>query len=88
MRRGWWARYASAQFPHTARAAVKLLAAHVTTAAAERNWSLWGRIYQAARSSLAIKTAEKVAFIAGACQQPDRGSREVALDFVEQLNED
>ncbi len=80
LRQGWWEREASEHFPLTARAAVKLLAAHVTTGAAERNWSLWGRIFQAARSKLAIKTAEKLAFLAGASQQGgERSSTEVAV---------
>jgi hypothetical protein len=59
----------------------------VTTAAAERNWSLWGCIFTAARSRLAISTAEKLAFLARVKQERgERSSIEVALDFVEELN--
>jgi hypothetical protein len=46
-------------------------------------------LWWAARSKLAIKTAEKLAFLAGASQQGgERSSTEVALDFVQQLNEE
>ena len=44
-RRNFWACKASGMFPLMAKAAVRLLAV-VTSAAAEWNWSAWGRVYQ------------------------------------------
>jgi len=41
-------------------AANKLLSAHATSAAAERNWSAWGHIYTPLRNSLSIEIAEKM----------------------------
>jgi hypothetical protein len=61
--RMFWATKASQQFPLLATAAQKLLSAHVTTAAAERNWSAWGRTYTDLRSSLSIETAEKLIYV-------------------------
>ncbi len=40
-----------------AKAARRLLAVHVTTAAAERNWSVWGRTYTNIRNALSIDRA-------------------------------
>jgi hypothetical protein len=52
-------------YPYLSAAARRLLSAHVTTAAAERNWSAWGRTFVPSRSSLKITTAEKLIYIAG-----------------------
>ncbi len=38
---------------------------HVTTCAAERNWSAWGLVYTKTRNRLGIERAEKLVFIAG-----------------------
>jgi hypothetical protein len=43
-----------------------LLSAHATSAATELNWSLWGRIYCAARSSLGIQLAKALIAICAA----------------------
>ncbi|KAJ9509673.1 hypothetical protein QJQ45_011346 [Haematococcus lacustris] len=40
-----------------------LLSMHVTTAAAERNWSSWDNTYNAGRSQLNVATAEKMVYI-------------------------
>jgi len=61
--RMFWATKASEHFPLLAAAAQKLLSAHVTTAAAERNWSAWGRTYTALRNTLSIETAEKLVYV-------------------------
>ena len=45
-RRIFWQRF-RVPFPVCSVAANKLLSVHVTTAAAERNWSAWGRTYTA-----------------------------------------
>jgi hypothetical protein len=46
-----------------AKAAERLLSAHATTAATERNWSAWGHMFSPDRSSLSLKTAEKIIYI-------------------------
>jgi hypothetical protein len=43
-----------------ALAAQKLLAAHVTTAAAKRYWSAWARTYTSLRNSLSQQKADKL----------------------------
>ena len=48
-RRIFWLRF-RAPFPLCSVAANKLFSVHVTTAAAERNWSAWGRTYTAIRN--------------------------------------
>ena len=45
LRRGWWKMFAAATYPIMAKAAERLLSAHATTAATERNWSAWGHMY-------------------------------------------
>jgi hAT family C-terminal dimerisation region len=63
-RRGWWSRVAIDHgFPLIAQAAVRLLSCHVTSCATERNWSLWGNIYQKARCNLALERATKLVAI-------------------------
>ena len=63
-RSGIWTKKFKEYFPHTAKAAARLLAMHVTSAAAERNWSIWGQVYaDARRSSLGVVKAEKLVTI-------------------------
>ncbi|KAJ9504991.1 hypothetical protein QJQ45_013397 [Haematococcus lacustris] len=60
----WWQLLARPHFPALATAALRLLSVHVSTCAAERNWSAWGRLYaDALRSSMDMATAEKLVFI-------------------------
>ena len=56
---------------------------HVTTCAAERNWSVWGYVYSKARNRLAIERAEKLIFIAGnkGCML-ERDSEEVVMKLL------
>ena len=61
-RRTLWSSHV-AMFPLFSVAAVKLLSVHVTSAAAERNWSAWGRIYTNIRNRLGIDTARKMVYI-------------------------
>ncbi|KAJ9515608.1 hypothetical protein QJQ45_021706, partial [Haematococcus lacustris] len=63
VRRGLWTFQGAGYFPHLCQAAVRLLSMHVTTAAAERNWSSWGNTYNAGRSQLNVATAEKMVYI-------------------------
>jgi hypothetical protein len=41
-RKGLWKRYGTARFPELSSVALRLLSIHPTSAATERNWSLWG----------------------------------------------
>ncbi|KAJ9523490.1 hypothetical protein QJQ45_007212 [Haematococcus lacustris] len=63
VRRGLWTFQGAGYFPHLRQAAVRLLSMHVTTAAAERNWSSWGNTYNAGRSQLNVATAGKMVYI-------------------------
>ena len=59
--------------------ALRLLSAHSTSAATERNWSLWGRIFVAARSSLGLERAKKMIAICAAEQAEHHESDDFAL---------
>ena len=80
---GWKKKAAKqAKFPLTAAAANKLLSAHVTTGAAERNWSAWGRTYINTRNRLDIATAQKLIYVKANYYHKDLPSDElVALDY-------
>jgi hypothetical protein len=45
---------------------LRLLSAHATSAATERNWSLWGHMYCAARSSLGMQRVKALIAICAA----------------------
>lgn len=64
-RRSFWSLYASKTYPLLARCAQRLLSMHVTSAASERNWSVWGNIYTKYRANMSIATAEKLVYIRG-----------------------
>ncbi|KAJ9504813.1 hypothetical protein QJQ45_005918, partial [Haematococcus lacustris] len=63
VRRGFWDFTARAEYPLFSEAATRLLLMHITTAAAERNWSVWGQYYDAGRSQLGINKAELMVYI-------------------------
>jgi len=66
------------------QAAIRLLSAHVTTAAAERNWSAWGRLYQGGqRSRMAIETAAALIYVKGNSTTQQRDDYEICLDIQE-----
>jgi hypothetical protein len=62
LRRGWWDVH-SAQFPHIAAAALKLLSFHVTSCATERNWSVWGRLCTKTTNRRLLERAAKLVTI-------------------------
>jgi hypothetical protein len=47
-------------YPELSKVACRLLSLHPTSCAAERNWSLWGRVYTASRNSLGLERAKKI----------------------------
>ena len=62
-----WRRYFHKHVPLLSIASGKLLAIHVTSCAAERNWSKWGWVYQSARRNrLGIEKAQKLVTIQAA----------------------
>lgn len=72
-----------------AEAATRLLSCHATTAAAERNWSVWGRVYTATRNGLKVATAEKIIFILCSLSQPATAKDyEVSMDVLSMDSDD
>jgi hypothetical protein len=61
-RRDWWASV-SKEYPLLAAAARRVLALHPTSAAAERNWSAWGRRFPANRAGMAVSTGMKANYV-------------------------
>ena len=61
--RNFWIIKAAKDFPKLAFAANKLQSAHTTTAAAERNWSAWGRTYTSLHANFSLETAEKAVYV-------------------------
>ena len=46
-----------------AEAAGRLLSAHVTSCATERNWSMFGNIFSKTRNRLALRRAQAIAYV-------------------------
>lgn len=82
MRRGWWSQTAASEFPIIGRAAVRLLSAHATTGASERNWSAWGNFYSADRNPTKVETAEKVIYV----KANHQGGAAPSKDFKVQMD--
>ncbi|KAJ9509496.1 hypothetical protein QJQ45_001960 [Haematococcus lacustris] len=73
MRRAFWSKAGLRGFPLLAVAASRLLGVHATSAASERNWSAWGRLFTSARTRLTLERAKMLIYIKanaglGACQ--------------------
>jgi hypothetical protein len=78
----FWLRKAT-RFPIIGRAAVRLLSMHASTAAAERNWSAWGRVYTSLRNRLSLEVAQKMVFVkANTDPSTPEHSVEVALKHL------
>jgi hypothetical protein len=86
-RRNWWRLHGS-RFTLLTAAADRLLAMHVTTASAERNWSAWGRNFTAQRSAMAVKTGLKVIFVQVNNGTPHEGvDKELVLSLMHEAEE-
>jgi hypothetical protein len=73
----------AAQFPIFGKAAVRLISMHASTAAAERNWSAWGRTYTSLRNRLSLEAAQKMVYVKANINPSTAGhSTEVALDHM------
>jgi hypothetical protein len=55
-----WRKKGATVWPELTKVALKLLSMHPTSASTERNWSLWGRVYTAARNALSLERARKM----------------------------
>ncbi|KAG1661754.1 hypothetical protein FOA52_004813 [Chlamydomonas sp. UWO 241] len=65
-RRGLWTKnLANNGFPLLALCADRLLSVHATSAASERNWSVWGHIFTKYRTRLGLIKGEMLVFIRG-----------------------
>ncbi len=60
-----WANSGSRAVLLVSQAAIRLLSMHTTSCASERNWSIWGSLYNKSRNRLALQRAEKLVFIRG-----------------------
>ncbi|KAJ9511880.1 hypothetical protein QJQ45_004524 [Haematococcus lacustris] len=78
--------YDQSKFPILAKAAMRFLSVHVSTCAAERNWSAWRRTFaDAHRNILSIEKAEELVFIQANdelsnCNQRDQ-AKELAIEL-------
>jgi hypothetical protein len=67
--------------------ALRLLAAHSTSSSAERNWTLWGRVYTSARTALGLERAKKLITFCfnDHCRVADQNDFHLLLETVENL---
>ncbi|GFH11070.1 dimer_Tnp_hAT domain-containing protein, partial [Haematococcus lacustris] len=78
-RKTFWSVTAANDFPVLAKAAVKLLSVHVSTAAAERNWSMWSLTYSnALRSRLGVETAKRDIYLKANVEEMDEKRDNIA----------
>jgi hypothetical protein len=78
-----WEQYGCEDYPDLVKVVVRLLSCHATTCAVERNWSLWGRIYCAARNALGMERAKKMVAICTNSRAPKESDFAVSLSVVE-----
>jgi hypothetical protein len=60
MRKGFWKRFGRTKYPSLSEVALRVMGVHPTSAATERNWSLWGRVHTSARNALGLERAKKM----------------------------
>jgi hypothetical protein len=82
--RGVWSEFGE-DIPKLSNVAVRLLSAYPTSAASECNWSLWGRTYRAARSSLGMRGAKALIAICSAekAKIPPSEAFQITLDVLD-----
>jgi hypothetical protein len=86
-RRKFWQGHMSRKFPLMSAVAARLLSAHVTSCATERNWSLFGNIFSKTKNRLALERAKKLAFIRGNSKGSTGADEEVMLSVIDVLDE-
>jgi hypothetical protein len=69
-----------------AAVAARLLSAHVTSCATERNWSLFGNIFSKTKNRLALERAQKIAFIRGNSRESMEAYQEIMLSEIDVLD--
>jgi hypothetical protein len=84
-RKGLWKRYGTARFPELSSVALRLLSIHPASAATERNWSLWGRVYTSARNALGLERAKALIMFCfnDRCNVTDQQDFNLLLSVVE-----
>jgi len=81
--------YMYQQFPMMAAAAGRLLSAHVTSCATERNWSQFGSIFTKTKNRLALKRAHKIAYVrSNNSKGATRADEEVMLSVADVADEE
>ena len=83
-RRSFWLAHMAELTPFMAEAAGRLLSAHVTSCATERNWSLFGNIFTKTRNRLALGRAHKIAYVRANSTMGAKGAdEEVQLSIAD-----
>jgi hypothetical protein len=57
IRKGFWKRFGYTKYPLLSEVALRVMSVHPTSAATERNWSWWGRVYT---SALGVERAKRM----------------------------
>ena len=87
-RRRFWKIFGAMHgFPLIAEAANRLLSMHVTSCSSERNWSLWGRVFTAARNRLGKERGEMMIYIRGNSKSVANDSFAVTLSVIDEEQE-
>ena len=89
-RKGFWWGNGQRKYPDLAKVALRLLAAHSTSASTERNWTLWGRVYTLARTALGLERAKKLIMFCfnDRCRVAKQNDFHILLSTVENLLSD
>lgn len=69
-------------FPELAAVALRSMSVHPTSCAAERNWSIWGRLYTASRNALGAERAKKMIAFSFNSRAQKASMVDLALDLA------
>jgi len=86
-RRLFWQMHMSSKFPLISAVAGRLLSAHVTSCAPERNWSMFGNIFSKTKNRLALERAKKIAYIRGNSSGSLGADEEILLSEIDVTDE-
>jgi hypothetical protein len=83
-RRGLWTNHLSKNgFPLLALCADRLLSMHATSAATERNWSVWGQIYTKYKTCLGLVKGSKIVYVRCNSKFVDEDDNEIAEIYLD-----
>jgi len=82
----WGTASGSAAGRGMAAVAGRLLSAHVTSCATERNWSFFGNIFRKIKNRLMLEHAQKIAFIRGNSKESMGADEEIMLSEIDMLD--